>query len=213
VRLCDLAMSAAARLDLVGFGLAVAARRYGLGMAARLCELDARAVAAAGLKLGGFEWTAAKQGLVGFELVGVVVPAEAVFEVETGGTVQSEAGVAPRRRRRRRRRRKTTHRRLSRVHVAEGDECWSHAGLDGCGASVAAVRLVWVWVRTPAWALLRGQSESVGHIAYKGLRMWGRRGNGPTCLISVARAPGLLLASSVARPQLQLHLQVSTWKG
>ena len=193
---------------MVGFGLAVAARRYGLGMAARLCELDARAVAAAGLKLGGFEWTAAKQGLVGFELVGVVVHAEAVFEVETGGAVQSKAGVAPCRRRR-----KTTHRRLSRVRVAKGDECWSHAGLDGCGASVAAVRLVWAWVRTPAWALLQGQSESVGHIAYKGLRRWGRRGNGPTCLISVAQAPGLLLASSVARPQLQLHLQVSTWKG
>jgi len=106
-------------------------------------------------------------GLVGFELVVVVVQAEAVSKVETGGAAQFEVGVA---RRRRFHRRKTTHHCLSRVRVADGGGCWCSAGLVGCGASVAVVRLVWVWVRTSAWVLLRGQSESVGHIAYKGLR-------------------------------------------
>jgi len=124
VRLCDFVMAAAARLDLVGFGLAVVARRYGLAMggrlksdgfdqavAAGLCEvmmtvilcelvmvavlsltvleqaaaarrcklvmvarlrgLEAWAAAAAELKLG--RWMAARLGLVGFELAGVVM--------------------------------------------------------------------------------------------------------------------------------------------
>ena len=124
VRLCDLAMAAAARLDLVGFGLAVVARCYGLAMGGRLksdsfdqavavglckvimaailcklvmvvvlsltvleqavavrhCELvmvarlhglEAWAAVAAELKLG--RWIVARLGLVGFELVGVVV--------------------------------------------------------------------------------------------------------------------------------------------
>jgi len=199
---------AAARLDLVSFGLAVAARRYGLGMAARLCELDAWAVVAAGLKLGRFEGTAAKWGLVGFELVGVVVHAEAVFKVETGGAVQSEAGVAPPCRCRHR---KTTHRRLSQVRVAKGGECWSHAGLDGCGASVAAVRLAHVWAKAGAWVHLGGWLGSGRRIAYTRQRRRGRRGISPTCLLSVSRAHGRLLASSVAQLQLrQLCLHVST---
>jgi hypothetical protein len=42
-------------------------------MVARLRELKAWAAAAAELKLGRFGWMAAKQGLVGFELVGVVM--------------------------------------------------------------------------------------------------------------------------------------------
>ena len=177
--------------------------------AARLCVLEAWVVAA-GLKLGGFEWTAAKQCLVGFQLVAVVVQAEAVLEVEAGGVAQSEAGVAlPRRRPHR----KTGHHRLSRVRAAEGCGRWSHAGLDGCGASVAAVRLAHVWAKAGAWVHLGGRLGSGGRIACTRQRRRGRRGNGPTCLLSVGRAPGRLLASFVAQFRLRrLHLHVSTGK-
>jgi len=61
--------------------------------AARLCVLEAQVVVA-GLKLGRFEWTVAKQCLVSFQLVVVIMQAEAVLEVEAGGVAQSEAGVA-----------------------------------------------------------------------------------------------------------------------
>jgi len=122
---------------------------------ARLCEFDAWAAvaAAAGLRLGGCGWTVARLGLVGFQLVVVIVQAEAVLEVEAGGVAQSEAGVAPppccpHQ--------KTSNRRLSRVRVAEGCGRWSHAGLDGCGASVAAVRLARVWAKAGAWVHLGG---------------------------------------------------------
>jgi len=146
---------------------------------------------------------AGRLGLVGFQLVVVVVQAEAVLEVEAGG-------VAPPHRRPHR---KTSHRRLSRVHVAEGGECWSYVGLDGCGASVAAVRLACVWAKAGAWVHLGGRLGSGEHIACTRQHRQGRRGNGPTCLLSVARAPSRLLASSVAQLWLQrLCLQVSTGK-
>jgi len=99
-------------LNLVVLERAAAARRCELAMAARLRELEVRA--ALGLKLGRL----VRLGLVGFELAGVVVHAEAVFEVEAGGVARFEAG------RRRRLRRKTTRRHLSRVRVAEGGGCW-----------------------------------------------------------------------------------------
>jgi len=86
-------------------------------------------------------------------------------------------------------------------------------GLDSCGASVAAVRLVRVWAKAGAWVHLGGQLGSGERIACTRQRRRGRRGDGPTCLLSVARAPGRLLASSVAQLWLQrLRLQVSTGK-
>jgi len=48
----------------------------------RLCEFDARVAAG-------------RLGLVGFQLVVVVMQAEAVLEVEGGGVARFEAGVAP----------------------------------------------------------------------------------------------------------------------
>jgi len=175
--------------------------------AARLRVLEAWVVAA-GLKLGGFEWTAAKQCLVGFQLVVVVMQAEAVLEVEAGGVAQSEAGVAlPYHRPHQ----KTSHRCLSQVCVAEGCGHWSHAGLDGCGVSIVAVRLAHVWAKAGAWVHLGGQLGSGKRIACTRQHRRGCRGNGPTCLLSVGRASSHLLASFVAQFRLwQLRLHVST---
>ena len=197
--LCGLAVSVL--LNLAVLVCAAAARRYRLAMAAGLRELEVQVVAMVGLRLGRCGWTAAKHGLVGFELVGVVVQAGAGFEVETGR-------VAPPPRHPHW---KTSHCRLSRVHVAERCGCWSYAGLDGCEASVVAMRLARVRVKAGAWVRFGGQLGSGGRIACTKQRRRGRRGNGPTCLLSVDRAPGHPPASSVARLQLQrLHLQVST---
>ena len=81
--LCELRVAVVLSLA-VSERVAVAAGRCEGAMAARFRELEARA-AAVGLKLGGFGWTAAGLGFVGFELVGVIVHVEAVFEVEVGG--------------------------------------------------------------------------------------------------------------------------------
>jgi len=199
VILCGLAVSVL--LNLAVLVCAAAARRYGLAMAAGLCELEVQVVAMVGLRLGRCGWTAAKHGLVGFELVGVVVQAGAGFEVETGRVAPPYHHPHW----------KTSHRHLSRVHVAERCGCWSYAGLDGCEASVVAMRLARVRVKAGAWVRFGGRLGSGGRIACTKQRRRGRRGNGPTCLLSVDRAPGHPPASSVARLQLQrLHLQVST---
>jgi hypothetical protein len=90
-----------------------------------LCELGTQTAAAAKLNLGDLERT------------GVV------RERETEGTARFETGVA-------RHRRKTNRRRLRWVHVAEGGGCRCYVGLDACGMSVAAVRLVCVQARARA---------------------------------------------------------------
>ena len=95
-RFCELAMEAIfckkVVLNMAVLEREAAARHYGLAIAARLCELDAWA--AAGLRLGGCGQMVARLGLFSFQLVVVIVQAEAVLEVEAGGVAQSEAGVA-----------------------------------------------------------------------------------------------------------------------
>jgi len=199
VILCGLAVLVL--LNLAVLVCAAAVRHYGLAMAVGLCKLEVQVVAMAGLRLGRCGWMVAKHGLVGFELVGVVVQAGAGFEVETGWVAPPPCHPHW----------KTSHRHLSQVHVAKRCGCWSYAGLDSCEASIVAMRLVRVRVKAGAWVRFRGWLGSGGRIACTKQRRRGRRGNGPTCLLSVDRAPGHPPASSVARLQLQwLHLQVST---
>jgi len=69
VILCKLAMVAV--LSLAVLKQAVVVRRCKLVMVARLCGLKVQAVAVAELKLG--RWMAARLGLVGFELAGVIM--------------------------------------------------------------------------------------------------------------------------------------------
>jgi len=171
--LCGLAVLVL--LNLAVLVCAAAARHYGLAMAAGLCELEVQVVAMAGLRLGRCGWMAAKHGLVGFELVGVVVQVGAGFEVETGWVAPPPHHPYW----------KTSHRCLSRVHVAERCGCWSYAGLDGCEASIVVMCLARVRVKARAWVHFGGRLGSSGRIACTKQRRRGCRGNGPTCLLSV----------------------------
>jgi len=107
VILCGLAVSVL--LNLAVLVCVAVVRCYGLAMVAGLCELEVQVVAMAGLRLGRCGWTVVKHGLVGFELVGVIVQAGAGFEVETGWVAPPPPHPHW----------KTSHCHLSQVHVAK----------------------------------------------------------------------------------------------